>query len=335
MADMRLPIESHVLQAFVSEGTQADDRHGVVTYGAAHFYISQSDKGGLVFGGDIDGYNSAMPSAATCRRRGRDAKPCDGAVARSGALRMLRQLGRHHGHVDGRLADHRPHPVDGPLSQCGWCYGGFKATPASGWCFAHLIATRRRRTRWHGLPARPFHATVTASRREGPGARNRTFTDDARPRTPDMRIPCPLLQATAIRSEFVYRSDATPVAPGRGRIGPEAFHDYVYLRDNPAGIIREHTGIMPAAMQLARRERDTRTHAISDAALAARGRPHEHEPAAPRARRTDRSQPPAFLHASTDRAYSGYAGDTLASACSPTASGWSAARSNTTARAES
>ena len=38
-------------------------------------------------------------------------------------------------------------PIDGPLSQRGWCYGGFKATPASGWCFAHLIATRRSRTR--------------------------------------------------------------------------------------------------------------------------------------------------------------------------------------------
>jgi hypothetical protein len=31
---------------------------GVITFGAGHFYISQSDKGGLVFGGDIDGYNS-------------------------------------------------------------------------------------------------------------------------------------------------------------------------------------------------------------------------------------------------------------------------------------
>src|SRR6202008_4378139 len=54
---VRLPIESHVLQAFVSEGIKpAID--GVVTFGAGHFYISQSDKGGLVFGGDIDGYNS-------------------------------------------------------------------------------------------------------------------------------------------------------------------------------------------------------------------------------------------------------------------------------------
>ena len=57
MAGLRLPIESHVLQAFVSEGVKPliDT---VVTFGAGHFYISQSDKGGLVFGGDIDGYNS-------------------------------------------------------------------------------------------------------------------------------------------------------------------------------------------------------------------------------------------------------------------------------------
>ena len=57
MAGLRLPIESHVLQAFVSESIKPliDT---VVTFGAGHFYISQSDKGGLVFGGDIDGYNS-------------------------------------------------------------------------------------------------------------------------------------------------------------------------------------------------------------------------------------------------------------------------------------
>ena len=56
-AGMRLPIESHVLQAFVSEGLKPL-LPGVITFGAGHFYCSQSDKGGLVFGGDIDGYNS-------------------------------------------------------------------------------------------------------------------------------------------------------------------------------------------------------------------------------------------------------------------------------------
>ena len=56
-AGMRLPIESHVLQAFVTEGLKPV-LSGVITFGAGHFYVSQSDKGGLVFGGDIDGYNS-------------------------------------------------------------------------------------------------------------------------------------------------------------------------------------------------------------------------------------------------------------------------------------
>ncbi|MGB7181255.1 MAG: sarcosine oxidase subunit beta family protein [Burkholderiaceae bacterium] len=57
LAGLRLPIESHVLQAFVSEGLKPVIP-GVITFGAGHFYVSQSDKGGLVFGGDIDGYNS-------------------------------------------------------------------------------------------------------------------------------------------------------------------------------------------------------------------------------------------------------------------------------------
>ena len=57
MAGLRLPIESQVLQAFVTEGLKPV-LPGVVTFGMGHFYISQSDKGGLVFGGDLDGYNS-------------------------------------------------------------------------------------------------------------------------------------------------------------------------------------------------------------------------------------------------------------------------------------
>ena len=95
---MRLPIESHVLQAFVTEGLKPVIDH-VVTFGAGHFYISQSDKGGLVFGGDIDGYNSyaqrgnlPMVEHVIEARHGADARS-------SAALRVLRHLGRHHGHV--------------------------------------------------------------------------------------------------------------------------------------------------------------------------------------------------------------------------------------------
>jgi heterotetrameric sarcosine oxidase beta subunit len=138
MAGLRLPIESHVLQAFVSEGIKPLIDH-VITFGAGHFYISQSDKGGLVFGGDIDGYNSYaqrgnLPTVEDV---------CEGGMALMpviGRVRILRSWG---GVVDMSM-DGSPiidiTPVRGLYFNGGWCYGGFKATPGSGWCFAHLIA---------------------------------------------------------------------------------------------------------------------------------------------------------------------------------------------------
>jgi methylglutamate dehydrogenase subunit A len=138
MAGLRLPIESHVLQAFVSEGVKPVIDH-VITFGAGHFYISQSDKGGLVFGGDIDGYNSYaqrgnLPTLEDV---------CEGGMALMpmiGRVRILRSWG---GVVDMSM-DGSPiidmTPIQGLYLNAGWCYGGFKATPASGWCLAHLIA---------------------------------------------------------------------------------------------------------------------------------------------------------------------------------------------------
>jgi heterotetrameric sarcosine oxidase beta subunit len=138
MAGLRLPIESHVLQAFVTEALKPLIP-GVITFGAGHFYVSQSDKGGLVFGGDIDGYNSYA-------QRGNlpvVEDVCEGGMALMpmiGRLRMLRSWG---GVMDMSM-DGSPiidrSPIDGLYLNAGWCYGGFKATPASGWCFAHLLA---------------------------------------------------------------------------------------------------------------------------------------------------------------------------------------------------
>jgi heterotetrameric sarcosine oxidase beta subunit len=138
MAGLRLPIESHVLQAFVTEALKPL-LPGVITFGAGHFYVSQSDKGGLVFGGDIDGYNSYA-------QRGNlpvVEDVCEGGMALMpmiGRVRMLRSWG---GIVDMSM-DGSPiidrSPIDGLYLNAGWCYGGFKATPASGWCFAHLLA---------------------------------------------------------------------------------------------------------------------------------------------------------------------------------------------------
>lgn len=138
MAGLRLPIESHVLTAFVSEGLKPL-LDCVVTFGAGHFYISQSDKGGLVFGGSIDGYNSYA-------QRGNlpvIEEVCEEAMALMPLMGRLRVL-RHWGGVMDMSMDGSPiidrTPVEGLYLNAGWCIGGFKATPASGWCFAHLMA---------------------------------------------------------------------------------------------------------------------------------------------------------------------------------------------------
>jgi sarcosine oxidase subunit beta len=139
MAGLRLPIESHVLQAFVTEGLKPV-LPGVISFGMGHFYISQSDKGGLVFGGDLDFYPSYaargnLPMMEHVMEAGMALMPMIGQA------RVLRSWG---GIMD-MTPDGSPiidrTPVEGLFLNAGWCYGGFKAVPGSGWCFAHLIAT--------------------------------------------------------------------------------------------------------------------------------------------------------------------------------------------------
>ena len=139
MAGMRLPIESHVLQAFVTEGLKPVIDH-VVSYGMGHFYISQSDKGGLVFGGDIDMYSSYasrgnLPMVEHVMEAGMTLMPM---LARA---RVLRSWGGILDMTpDGSPIIDKTH-IDGLFVDAGWNYGGFKAAPASGWCMAHLMAT--------------------------------------------------------------------------------------------------------------------------------------------------------------------------------------------------
>ncbi len=139
MAGLRLPIESHVLQAFVTEGLKPVIDH-VISFGMGHFYISQSDKGGLVFGGDLDFYASYaargnLPMAEHVMEAGMTLMPMIGRA------KVLRSWG---GIMD-MTPDGSPiidrTPVEGLYLDGGWCYGGFKAVPASGWCMAHLMAT--------------------------------------------------------------------------------------------------------------------------------------------------------------------------------------------------
>ncbi|MCC5976125.1 MAG: sarcosine oxidase subunit beta family protein [Rubellimicrobium sp.] len=141
MAGMRLPIESHVLQAFVTEGLKPVIDH-VVSFGMGHFYISQSDKGGLVFGGDLDFYASYaargnLPMVEHVMEAGMALMPMIGKA------KVLRSWGGIMDmSPDGSPMIDRTH-VEGLYLNCGWNYGGFKAVPASGHCFAHLMATDR------------------------------------------------------------------------------------------------------------------------------------------------------------------------------------------------
>ncbi|MFD0908252.1 sarcosine oxidase subunit beta family protein [Ruegeria arenilitoris] len=141
MAGMRLPIESHVLQAFVTEGLKPCIDH-VVTFGMGHFYISQSDKGGLVFGGDLDFYASYaargnLPTVESVMEAG------VALIPMIGKARVLRSWGGIMDmSPDGSPIIDRTH-IDGLYLNCGWNYGGFKAVPGSGNVFAHLMATDR------------------------------------------------------------------------------------------------------------------------------------------------------------------------------------------------
>ena len=138
MAGLRLPIESHVLQAMVTEPLKPI-LHTVVTSSASHLYISQTDKGEVLFGGDLDLYNSYaqrgnLPRVEYVIQSVLTLFPCLSRV------RLMRTWG---GVMDMSM-DGSPIisklPVDGLYFNGGWCYGGFKATPGSGWCFAHTIA---------------------------------------------------------------------------------------------------------------------------------------------------------------------------------------------------
>jgi methylglutamate dehydrogenase subunit A len=138
MAGLKLPVESHVLQAFVTEGVKPMVHH-VISWGAELFYLSQSDKGGMVFGGHIDGFN-------TYTQRGqfnkiKDVMEC--AVTLLPFMSRMRLL-RHWGGIQDMTPDGSPFicktPIDNLYLNGGWCYQGFKATPASGLTFAHTIA---------------------------------------------------------------------------------------------------------------------------------------------------------------------------------------------------
>ncbi len=138
---LRLPIQSHPLQALVSELLEPV-HPTVVMSNAVHVYVSQAHKGELVLGAGVDAYNSYSQRGAfhLIERQ------------MSAAVELFPMFSRAHvlrtwaGVVDvtpDASAIMGLTPFDGLYVNCGWGTGGFKATPGVGWCFAHTIAHDR------------------------------------------------------------------------------------------------------------------------------------------------------------------------------------------------
>lgn len=138
MAGFRLPIESHPLQAFVSEPIKPI-LDTVVMSNAVHGYISQSDKGDLVVGAGIDHYTGygQRGSFTTIEH-------AVAAIVELFPIFSRVRMNRQWGGIVDTTADACPvigkTPVKGLYFNAGWGTGGFKATPGSGWVFAHTLA---------------------------------------------------------------------------------------------------------------------------------------------------------------------------------------------------
>ena len=138
LAGFRLPIDSRPLQALVSEPIKPI-LDTVIMSNSVHMYVSQSDKGEMVFGAGADSYNSYAQKGSLNIIEGMLAAAVELFPVFS-RLRMLRSWG---GIVD-TCPDASPiiskTPIDNLYFNCGWGTGGFKATPGSGHVFADLIA---------------------------------------------------------------------------------------------------------------------------------------------------------------------------------------------------
>jgi sarcosine oxidase subunit beta len=138
MVGLRLPIQSHPLQALVSVLLEPV-LDCVVMSNAVHVYVSQADKGELVMGAGIDAYNGYAQRGSFHVIEHQLAAAVELFPIFAHA-KLLRTWG---GIVDvcpDASPIVGPTPIDGLYLNCGWGTGGFKATPGSGWAFAETVA---------------------------------------------------------------------------------------------------------------------------------------------------------------------------------------------------
>jgi len=141
MAGIELPLESGALQAFVSEPVKPVI-DAVVSYNAGFSYVSQTDKGEVVIGGQPEGYNTYAARGSFVRIE-EAARRAIAMFPFLTGMRLMRQWG---GIIDVTMDGNAivgPSPVEGLYLNAGWGYTGFKVTPAVGWTLAETLATGR------------------------------------------------------------------------------------------------------------------------------------------------------------------------------------------------
>ena len=141
MAGVELPIVTHNLQAYVTEPIKPL-LHIIIVSATLHVYISQTDRGEILIGSEIEPY-STYSFASTLNFMQTSARHAIDLVPR---LRTLKLLRTWTGLCDV-TPDYSPimgeTDVDGFFVDCGWGTYGFKAAPISGVCMAEAVATRK------------------------------------------------------------------------------------------------------------------------------------------------------------------------------------------------
>ncbi len=139
MAGVELPITTHVLQAFVTEPLKPF-LHVIIVSAGLHVYISQTDRGEVLIGSEIEPYTtysqrSTLGFLETTAQHTLELLPI---LAQVGVLRSWAG-------ICDLTPDYSPimgvTPVEGFFVDCGWGTYGFKAAPVSGVCMAELVAT--------------------------------------------------------------------------------------------------------------------------------------------------------------------------------------------------
>ena len=230
MAGIRLPLQSHPLQALVSE--LLEPVHPVVVMSnAVHVYVSQAHKGELVMGAGIDAYNSYAQRGSfhVIEHQLAAALELFPIFARAHVLRTW-----------GGIVDVSPDaspiigltPVDGLYLNCGWGTGGFKATPASGWVLAAHDRPRRAARAQRAVRARPVHDRRAHRRARRRGGRALMLLD-----------PLPVVRA-ARRDRVPLRRPGrrSPTRRTRTRSTDAEWAEYLFLRDNPKGAVARALG---------------------------------------------------------------------------------------------